>query len=73
LIRKSIETFPEIVTRYLANNLVPYEQENIKGRVYRKVDFDDLALAQALSYIGDGLNPQELKRIQEATQCLYLR
>lgn len=73
LIRKSIESFPEIVTRYLENTLVPYEQENVKGRVYRKVDFNDFALARALGYIGGGLNPQELKRIQEAAQCLYLR
>lgn len=72
LIRESIEIFPGIVTRYLEKTLYPQVQENVAGRICRKADFDDAALARALSYVGDGFSRQELQRIQEAAQCLCL-
>ena len=72
LIRESIEVFPGIVTRYLQKTLHPQVQENVMGRICRKADFDDAALARALSYVGDGFSLQELQRIQEAAQCLCL-
>jgi methionyl-tRNA formyltransferase len=72
LIRESIEVFPGIVARYLEKTLYPKAQENVVGRICRKADFDDAALAQALSYVGDGFSPHELQRIQEAAQCLCL-
>lgn len=72
LIRESIEVFPAIVTAYLENTLYPQAQENVVGRICRKADFDDAALARVLSYVGDGFSPQELQRIQEAAQCLCL-
>lgn len=72
LIRKSIEIFPEIVIGYLENSLIAQPQENVPGRVCRKVDFDDAALARALSYVGDGFSLQELQRIQGAAKCLCL-
>ncbi len=72
LIRESIEVFPGIVTRYLAKTLQSQAQENVAGRICRKADFDEAALARALSYVGDGFSTQELQRIQEAAQCLCL-
>ncbi len=72
LIRESIEVFPGIVTRYLEKTLYPKAQENVAGRICRKADFDDAALARALSYVGDGFSPHELQRIKEAAQCLCL-
>ena len=72
LIRGSIEAFPGIVTSYLGNTLDPQIQENVTGRICRKADFNDAALARALSYVGEGFTPAELRRIEEAAQCLCL-
>lgn len=72
LIRDSIDAFPGVVVRYLENNLRPQAQENVAGRICRKADFDDAALARALSYVGDGFSPQEIQRIEEAAKCLCL-
>lgn len=72
LIRDSIDAFPGVVARYLENNLSPQPQEKVAGRICRKADFDDAALARALSYVGDGFSPQEIQRIEEAAKCLCL-
>lgn len=72
LIRDSIDAFPGVVVRYLENNLRPQAQENVAGRICRKADFDDEALARALSYVRDGFSPLEIQRIEEAAKCLCL-
>jgi len=72
LIRESIEAFPGIVTSYLGSTLHPQIQEDVTGRICRKADFNDAALARALSYVGDGFTAAELHRIEEAAQCLCL-
>ena len=72
LIRKSIEAFPGIVKRYLGHTLHPQPQESVVGRICRKADFNDAALARALHYVGDGFSSAEIQRVEEAAQCLCL-
>lgn len=72
LIRQSIEAFPGVVTRYLEGTLIPQPQENVAGRICRKADFNDAALARALAYVGEGFSPQEIQRAEGAAQCLCL-
>lgn len=72
LIRQSIEAFPGVVARYLDHTLLPQPQENVAGRICRKADFNDAALARALAYVGDGFSPEEIQRAEEVAQCLYL-
>lgn len=72
LIRQSIEAFPGVVTRYLDGTLMPQPQENVAGRICRKADFNDAALARALAYVGDGFSPEEIQRAERAAQCLCL-
>lgn len=72
LIRQSIEAFPGVVTRYLDGTLLPQPQENVVGRICRKADFNDAALARALAYVGDGFSPEEIQRAEGAAQCLCL-
>jgi methionyl-tRNA formyltransferase len=72
LIRKSIEAFPDVVARYLRKELFPAPQEQVAGRICRKADFNEVALARALEYVGEGFSPEEIRRAEKAAQCLCL-
>lgn len=72
LIRQSIESFPGVVQRYLDGRLIPQPQEKVVGRICRKADFNDAALARALAYVGDGFSLEEIRRAEEAARCLCL-
>ncbi|NCA21623.1 MAG: hypothetical protein EBS86_10860, partial [Crocinitomicaceae bacterium] len=60
LIRESIDQFPQVVFDYLEGRIRPTRQEDFASRVYRKADFTQVALQQALDYIGEGLPEGEL-------------
>lgn len=71
LIRDSIDKFPDIVEDYVAGRILPQAQTGTGGRVFRKADFTEAALAKALAYAGEGLAPDEIKRI-EMRRCHFL-
>ena len=73
LIRDSIDCFPSKVSAYLEGRLRPVGQEDIAGRLYRKSDFTELSLRQALGYVGAGLSEAEVKRIGVRRECRYLQ
>jgi len=71
LIRESIDRFPQVVFDYLEGRIRPTRQEDFASRVYRKADFTQVALQQALDYIGEGLPEGELGQIEIRRKCLY--
>lgn len=73
LIRDSINRFPSVVSAYLEGRIRPAGQEDIAGKLYRKADFSEAALQQALSYVGAGLTEAEVKRIEAQRKCRYLQ
>lgn len=73
LIRDSIRRFPRAVADLCEGLVTPYAQEPVAGRLYRKADFTDEALARALAYVGSGLSQDEIDRIISARTCRYLR
>jgi len=73
LIRDSIDRFPETVLDYLGGLLRPMSQELVPGKLYRKADFTEEALLDALAYVGDGLSGAELARIEARRKCLCSR
>ena len=71
LIRDSIDRFPQVVIDYLEGRIRPTRQEDFEGKIYRKNDFTQVALEQALGYIGRGLSLAELEEIEIRRKCLY--
>ncbi len=71
LIRDSIDRFPSVVSAYLEGHIRPMCQENIAGKLYRKADFSEAMLQQALGYIGAGLSEVEVKEIGVRRECRY--
>ena len=71
LIRDSIDRFPQVVIDYLEGRIRPTRQEDFEGKIYRKNDFTQFALEQALGYIGRGLSLAELEEIEIRRKCLY--
>lgn len=71
LIRDSIDRFPSVVSAYLEGRIRPACQEDIAGKLYRKADFSEAALQQALGYVGAGLSEAEVRRIEARRECRY--
>jgi len=71
LIRDSIDRFPSTAFDYLTGKLAAKPQEAIAGKLYRKKDFSKEALVAALAYVGEGLSPSELNRIEAFRACRY--
>lgn len=71
LIRDSIDRFPSVVSAYLEGRIRPVGQEDIAGKLYRKADFSEVALQQALGYVGARLFDAEVKRIEARRECRY--
>ncbi|MCP9830080.1 hypothetical protein KBZ14_04405 [Synechococcus sp. HJ21-Hayes] len=71
LIRDSIDQFPSVVSAYLEGCIRPAYQEDIAGKLYRKSDFSEAALLQALAYVGVGLSEAEVRRIEARRECRY--
>lgn len=69
LIKKSIDRMPGIVEKYLSGGILPIEQEQLKGRLYKKSDFTESALKQALSYANNEITEAEIKRAGNSKQC----
>jgi folate-dependent phosphoribosylglycinamide formyltransferase PurN len=64
LIRDSIDQFPVAVISYLSGEIKPFQQEDIKGKLYRKADFSPEVLRGALEYVGEGFSDIEINRIK---------
>lgn len=73
LIRDSIDQFPGLVADYLAGKVEVRPQEAIQSRICKKADFCEVALNQALAYVGTGLADEEILKITEAKACRYSR
>lgn len=71
LIRDSIDRFPSVVSAYLEGHIKPTDQERITSRLYRKADFSEASLRQALDYVGGGLAEAEVCRIGAIRKCRY--
>lgn len=71
LIRDSIDRFPKVVLAYVEGSLTPVCQENIAGKLFRKADFSEASLLQALDYVGQGLSEEELEQIKARRACRY--
>lgn len=69
LIRDSIDQFPSVVSAYLEGGIRPACQEDIAGKLYRKADFSEVALQQAIGYVGTGLSEAEVKRTDVRREC----
>lgn len=71
LIRDSIDCFPSVVSAYLEGRIRPVFQEDIAGKLYRKADFSEASLHQALGYVGSGLSEVEIRQIEARRECRY--
>jgi len=71
LIRNSIDRFPTVAKEYLTGERAPNRQEPIKGKYYRKADFNEKSLLSALEYVQRGLAPSEIERIEYLRACRY--
>ena len=65
LIRDSIDIFPQIVLNYLKGKIVPFNQENINGKYYKKMDFSEKDLLNVLEYTKNGLSENQIKQIKK--------
>ena len=73
LIRDSIDEFPNVVAAYLQDQVKPFCQENVLGKLYRKADFAESALKEALDYVAGGLSEYDLNQIKVRRECRYSR
>lgn len=73
LIRDSIDRFPSVVSSYLEGHILPACQEDIAGMLYRKSDFSEASLQEALCYVGEGLSEAEVRRVKALRECRYSR
>ena len=71
LIKDSINIFPKIISEYLKGHINPYPQEKIKGKYYKKVDFNEKHLLKVIKYAKKGLSQKEITEIKKKRKCLY--
>lgn len=68
-IKKGIDCMGEIVQKYLDGNIELIEQDLSNSKVYKKADFTEQILLQALENIGEGLTEERIKSIEGSTLC----
>lgn len=69
LIRASIDMMPNVVRDYIAGVLLPVEQPSAISRAWRKADFTEEALRQALNFTGPGLTSSQIEQIAMSKKC----
>ncbi len=68
-VRSAIEAVPGICLGYAADTCRPVIQPALKGRLFRKRDFNEDALRRALMHIGDGLSQAQIDRSRRSRRC----
>lgn len=68
-IMKSIDLLPKISKKYLEKKISLVDQDLSDSRLYRKKDFNELSLVQALEFIKDGVTEKEIKKINKSKSC----
>jgi methionyl-tRNA formyltransferase len=68
-IKKGVDSMGEIVQNYLDNNIKLIDQNLTESKLYKKADFTEETLLQALDNIGEGLSEKRVKKIQESKLC----
>ncbi len=64
-IKKSVQRMPSIVIDYLDGKIALKKQDLSIGKRYKRSDFSELALGQALDIVKDGITEDQLKMIRE--------
>jgi methionyl-tRNA formyltransferase len=68
-IRQAIDALPGVVARYMHGEIEPVVQDLQAGNVYRKADFNENALVQALAALAGGLTRQQLDTMGASKKC----
>jgi len=68
-IKKGIDSIGEIVQNYLDNNIELIDQNLTESKLYKKADFTEETLLQALDNIGEGISEKRVKEIKESNLC----
>src|SRR6185436_17698208 len=69
LIRDSIDAYPQTVQEYLEGNCTTFPQENIRGRLLKKSDFNESTLQAALDFVSSGLTEKQIHQATESKRC----
>jgi methionyl-tRNA formyltransferase len=69
LIRRSVEAMPNVVYDYLSGAARPQAQTGAQTRAYRRRDFNETVLAQALAFVGGGLTRAQIENAGRSTKC----
>lgn len=70
-IREAIDAMPITVKDYLQGSIIPQPQGAPLRKAYRKADFNEDALAQALAFFGDGLTQATIDEAARSGQCAF--
>lgn len=68
-IKKSIDLLPVLAKRYLEKRILLIDQDLSKSKLYKKKDFTEPALIQALKSTKNGITDEELKKINGSQIC----
>ena len=73
-IKAGIDGMPDTVDNYINGRIEPTVQRSKKyRRVYRKKDFNEQALKQALEFIGTGITKKQIQKAKEESKCKFLQ
>jgi folate-dependent phosphoribosylglycinamide formyltransferase PurN len=70
LIKDSIDIFPQVVLDFLKKNIKAFPQENIKGKLFKKIDFREINLLDVLKYSDKGFSQSDISKIMKKRKCL---
>jgi len=68
-IKSGIDSIPSIVENHLNNNKKLIVQDLSISKLYRKSDFSEETLVQALENVGEGLSKEQIKEIYHSEEC----
>jgi len=69
-IKSAIDNLPQVVLDYFQGLITPLSQKNMKkGFLYKKKDFTENVLLEALEYVGDGLTKEHIIEIAGSSEC----
>ena len=71
-IKKVIDALPQVAVDYVSGKISGEPQVAVPGGyVYKKRNFNEKVLKQALSNIGDGLTVLQVEEIKGSSKCNY--
>ena len=70
LIKKTIDHFPIIISQFINGELYLVNQESLIRKIYKRSDFTEEELSNALKVIGSGLTVKKIKSINDKINVL---